>query len=318
MAATTAERTIEAQIRSASKIEPSRLPRLRLLGDAWAAAAVSAFGEFCASPVAGECTGVSSLSLGSGAPETKDVAICMMLKSTKWQDVGFVLGDAITADLFAEAIFGGTGKSTGPQAAAGVPRRPMTALDRHMAQKGLAVFLEAANPVFEPIVPLGIQPDLCITASVAEELDELLAADNRSFLVLAFKFQIGGLVTTLRAALPEKVLATHRRKLATIPERPSPVMDETWAKNIQEGLQLADLEVRALLDERQITLGEVAHFAVGQTIVLDATMESLIVVECEGQRLFRGHMGMTRDAYVVRIEEKIDPTEEFIDDILAD
>ena len=58
--------------------------------------------------------------------------------------------------------------------------------------------------------------------------------------------------------------------------------------------------------------------SIGQTIVLDATTDSLIIIECEEQRLFRGRMGRSRDSYVVRIEEKIDPTEEFIDDILSD
>ncbi len=112
--------------------------------------------------------------------------------------------------------------------------------------------------------------------------------------------------------------SAHRRRLAVVPHPAAPAPDETWARNIQEGINRTDLELRALLDERQTTLGEIARFAVGQTIVLDATMESLIVIECEDQRLFRGRMGMTRDGYVVRIEEKIDPTEEFIDDILAD
>ena len=108
-----------------------------------------------------------------------------------------------------------------------------------------------------------------------------------------------------------------RRKLSIVPEEKT-FADEGWAREIQEGLSHADLEVRALLDEKQITLGDVARFTLGQTIVLDATMESLIIIECEEQRLFRGRMGVQRDSYVVRIEERVDPTEEFIDDILAD
>ncbi|KAB0676529.1 FliM/FliN family flagellar motor switch protein [Aureimonas leprariae] len=311
----TAERTIEAQIRSASRIEADKLPRLKLLGEAWAEAGANALGEFCASSVLIECTGVSGMTLGAGAAAAKDAGICVLAKSPKWREIGFALGDAASFDLFAEAIFGGNGKAAKAQ---GGPRRPATALDRRLAERCLAAFVEAANPVFADVAPLDMHPDRCLTVSIAEELDDLLPADGRAFLALAFRVTLGEAAATLRVAIPEKAFATHRRKLSTVPEKAEPPADETWAKNIQEGIQLADLEVRALLDERQITLGEVARFAVGQTIVLDATMDSLIVVECEEQRLFRGHMGMTRDAYVVRIEEKIDPTEEFIDDILAD
>ncbi|WP_193227662.1 FliM/FliN family flagellar motor switch protein [Aureimonas psammosilenae] len=307
----TAERTIEAQIRSASRIEPDKLPRLKLLGDAWADAAAEAFGEFCTSPVEIECLGVSSLVLSKGAPEIGEVAFATVLRSPKWTEIGALLADPAASDIFAEAIFGGVGKGwRGP--------RPATALDRRLTEKGLSSFAETANAVFAEIAPLDIRPDVFLSSTIAEELDDLLAKDARGFVVMTFGLKLGDMASTLRAAIPEKAFAMHRRKLAVVPERAAPAVDETWAKNIQEGLQLADLQVRALLDERQITLGEVASFAVGQTIVLDATMESLIVVECEEQRLFRGRIGMTRDAYMVRIEEKIDPTEEFIDDILAD
>ncbi|WP_188913270.1 FliM/FliN family flagellar motor switch protein [Aureimonas endophytica] len=311
----TAERTIEAQIRSASRIEPHKLPRLKLLGEEWAEAATKDFAEFCGGGLSAEFAGVAPLTIGAGAPEARDAALCLMLRSPQWTEIGFVLGDAMAADLFAEAIFGGPGRS---RASAGSMQRALTALDKRLAEKGLATFAEAANPVFAEIAPLDLKSDLFVSTAIPEELDELLPADGRGFIVLTFRLRLGDVSASLRACLPEKAFAMHRRKLATVPERAAPAADETWAKNIQEGLQLADLEVRALLDERQITLGEVSRFAVGQTIVLDATMDSLIVVECEEQRLFRGRMGMTRDAYVVRIEEKIDPTEEFIDDILAD
>lgn len=308
----TADRNIEAQLRSAAKIEPERLSRLKLLAAAWAEAGAEALNAFYAAPVEIAFSGLSGLLFTPTQPDVKASVAAMAIGSAKWRETGFVLADASLADTLVEAVFGGSG-----QAPAGTPR-PMTKLDRRFVEMAFSTLIEAGNPVFRDVAALDMVPGRFLADAVGPELDELLAPKDRAFLQLAFTISIGQYAGTVRIALPERALAPHRRKLTIVPETAPVVTDEGWARDITEGLQLADLEVRALLDEQQITLGEVARFTLGQTIVLDATMDSLIIVECEEQRLFRGRMGRSRDSYVVRIEEKIDPTEEFIDDILSD
>lgn len=308
----TAERNIEAQLRSAAKIEPERLSRLKLLASGWAEAGARALNASYAAPVEIAFSGLSSLLFTPAQPDIRSAAAATVIGSVKWQEPGFVLADDGLADTLVEAVFGGSG-----QTPAGT-RRPMTKLDRRFVEQAFAALVEAANPVFQDVAVLDMAPGRFIPDGVGPALDELLPREHRSFVQLAFRISVGHYASVIRIALPERALAPHRRKLTILPAVVPPVTDEGWARDITEGLQLADLEVRALLDEQQITLGAVARFTLGQTIVLDATMDSLIIVECEEQRLFRGRMGRSRDSYVVRIEEKIDPTEEFIDDILSD
>lgn len=308
----TAERNIEAQLRSAAKIEPERLSRLKLLAAEWAEAGALALNAFYAAPVEITFSGLSSLVFTPAQPEIKASVIAMAIGSVKWQETGFVLADEHLADTLVEAVFGGGGQAPAEE------RRPMTKLDRRFVERAFATLVEAGNPVFQDVAVLDMVPGQVVAEAVGPLLDEMLPRENRTFIQLAFRIGVGHYKSTIRFAIPERALAPHRRKLTIVPETAPVVTDEGWARDITEGLQLADLEVRALLDEQEITLGEVARFTLGQTIVLDATMDSLIIVECEEQRLFRGRMGRSRDSYVVRIEEKIDPTEEFIDDILSD
>ncbi|MBC8130935.1 MAG: FliM/FliN family flagellar motor switch protein [Rhizobiaceae bacterium] len=308
----TAERNIQAQLKSASKIEPDRLPRLKLIAEEWAAATADALNELYAAPVVIEFLTVSSLVFEPSAPALKIAVAATVFRSPKWREAGFVLADAKLADTLVEAMFGGNGSvATGPQ-------RPLTKLDKRFIELAIPTMIEAANPVFQPVAPLDVTSEAMLTEGLAAALDERLPVEGRAFLELSFKIAVGQHESVLSVAMPEKALAPHRRKLTIVPAEAPLVADEGWARDITEGLQLADLEVRAILDEKQITLGDVARFMVGQTIVLDATATSPIIIECEEQRLFRGVMGRSRDAYVVRIEEKIDPTEEFIDDILSD
>lgn len=306
------ERKIGAQLRSAAKIEPDRLPRLKLLAIEWASAGAEALNGSYAAPVTIEFLGVSNFTFRAGAPEIGAAVAATVIKSPKWRELGFVLADPTLADTLVEAMFGGTGS-----AAAGAPR-PLTKLDRRFVEIALATMIEAGNPVFEPVAPLALSAERMMSEDIGVQLDEMLPIESRAFLNIAFRVMVGQHESVMRFSLPERAFAPHRRKLTVVPEVAPLAPDEGWSRDITEGLQHADLEVRALLDEKKISLGEVARFAVGQTIVLDATTDSMIIIECEEQRLFRGRMGRSRDSYVVRIEEKIDPTEEFIDDILSD
>ena len=310
--AMTAEKTIESQLRSAAKIEPDRLPRLKLIATDWASAAQEQLNDIYASPVEVEFTGVANLAFASATSDLNSAASVTLIRSPKWREIGFAVADARLADTIVEAVFGGTG-----EAVAGTPRS-MSKLDRRFVDMALSTMIGAANAVFDPVAPLGMVDDKAIHTAIAVQLEDLLKKDNLAFVDFAFKISIGNHSSTVRFALPERALSVHRRKLTIVPESAPLMADEAWARDITEGLQLADLEIRALLDEKQITLGDVARFTLGQTIVLDATTDSLLIIECEEQRLFRGRMGRSHDSYVVRIEEKIDPTEEFIDDILSD
>ncbi|KQT86006.1 FliM/FliN family flagellar motor switch protein [Aurantimonas sp. Leaf443] len=309
--ASTGERTIEAQIRSASKLEPERLPRLRLLGEEWAQSAADALNKDYAAKVAVVLTEVASLTVSDGAGEIDGHAMAAVVRSTKFREIGFAVADARFANVCVEATFGGTGLLEDTV-------RPMTKLDRQFVQTALTTFVAAGNDPFEPVLPLDVALGDFFFAAMDTEFDELLAPDARAFIEFAFTVSLGRKSSEIRVALPERIFAPHRRKLVAMPEEAPPIADERWAHDIELGLQLADLEVRAILDEQEITLGDVARFQLGQTLVLNATMESLVVIECEETRLFRGRMGTSRDSYVVRVEEKIDPTEEFIDDILCD
>ena len=309
---TTTERTVEAQLRSAAKIEPDRLPRLKLLAEEWAVAAADALNASYATPLTIECLGVSTLTFNAGAPELKAAAAATVIASPKWRELGFALADTKLADTVVEAMFGGAG--TLPAG----PPRPMTKLDRRFVDMAITTMIEAGNPVFAPVAPLDMSADRVIKEAIGAQLEELLSPRNRSFLEIRFRLAVGQQEAVVRFALPEPAFALHRRQLTIMPETAPLMADESWVRDITEGLQRADIQVRALLDEQQMTLGDVACFQIGQTIVLKATTDSLIIVECEEQRLFRGRMWRSRDSYMVRIEEKIDPTEEFIDDILSD
>ena len=99
----------------------------------------------------------------------------VVISSPKWRELGFVLADGRLADAVVEAMFGGTG------AASASPPRPITKLDRRFVELALTTLIEAGNPVFEKVAPLGIASGQTLRDAIPLQIDDMLAADNRAF-----------------------------------------------------------------------------------------------------------------------------------------
>lgn len=306
---TTAERNLEARLRSASRIEPDRLPRLKLVGADWAQRVEAGLLADLGAPAAVLYEGAVPFETPrEGGPVP---AMLMLAASPAWPQPALLTTDEGFAGLAAECLLGGDG-------AVPATGRAPTQLDRRFCRHVLERFLPAGTQALGQVMDAAFTVERFVAEDTAERLDALVRDGAVRFTQLSFRLVLGQCEAHVAVAIPDPVLALARRKLDHLPEPPAPSADESWAREIEEGLLDAEMVLTALLDERATTLGEIAGLRIGQTLVLDVGVDSAITVECEDQRLFRGRMGRSRDSYLVRIEEKIDPTEEFIDDILAD
>lgn len=303
---------IGARLRSASEIEPSRLPRLKVIAQQWAQLAAEALQALAVGPLTIELVSMSAMTFLKQSKDYGQAGAASVVSSAKWTESGFVLAEPGFIELLIEALFGGEGNGPGPA------DRPLTDLDRELIQLAFGAFASSADKAFGEIAELSLETAPLIDSDIGEGLAEALPAEKTRYVSVSFEVQTGSSKSTVRYAVPESFVAFNRRKLHAVATVAPALPDEDWRREIQAGLGQADLKLSAILGEKAITLSQVASFTVGQTIVLDETMESLIRIECEDQGLFRGKVGRSRDAYVVRIEEKIDPTQEFIDDILSD
>ena len=83
--------------------------------------------------------------------------------------------------------------------------------------------------------------------------------------------------------------------------------DNIWEGHLATELWTTQMEVRAVLDEQQISLKEVLDLQVGQTIMLNATPDSLIELRAGTIPLTRGRMGRRNHHIAVRVEAPLTP-----------
>lgn len=83
--------------------------------------------------------------------------------------------------------------------------------------------------------------------------------------------------------------------------------DNIWEGHLATELWTTKLEVRAVLDEQQVSLRSVLDMKVGDTLVLNATPDSLIELRAGSIPLTRGRMGRRNHHIAVRVEAPLSP-----------
>ena len=83
--------------------------------------------------------------------------------------------------------------------------------------------------------------------------------------------------------------------------------DNIWESHLATELWTTQMEVRAVLDEQQISLRKVLDLKVGDTIMLNAAPESLVELRAGAIPLTRGRMGRRGHSIAVRAEAPLHP-----------
>jgi flagellar motor switch protein FliM len=81
--------------------------------------------------------------------------------------------------------------------------------------------------------------------------------------------------------------------------------DPKWTQQISAEVQKARVTLRAVLEERTLTLGEIADLKIGQVLELDATPATRVKLEGNDRPLFWCHMGQAQGSYMLRVDEVI-------------
>lgn len=300
---------IGERLRSAAEFEPRNLPRLTHMGEAWAAAGADRLNEIAGAPLDVALLEVDTDFAPEAEGEEAATELFAVLSSPRFRTPGYLTVRRAGLDAMIAAFF-----AAEPTVTAETPREP-TDLDRSIVKLAMATVAEAAGPVFEAIA------DLKLTAGDLIDPSELMAQlgeGSERFVLFRFELRVERITAPFTFAFPASVLAPHRRFLRKAPDAPARDRDESWSDAIKASFAQSDLRMEAVLAKKKVPLRMIAGFKVGDTFPLEVGADSLIAVACEDRPLFRARMGRSRETYVLRIEERIDPAEEFIDDILSD
>jgi flagellar motor switch protein FliM len=289
---------IRAIINSAL-VSYERLPMLEIVFDRLVRLMTTSLRNFTSDNVEVSLDNISSIRFGDYLNSIPLPAILAVFRAEELDNYGLLTVDSNLIYSIVDVLLGGR-RGT---AAMRIEGRPYTTIERMLVQRMIEVVLNDARAAFEPLTSVQFNLDRLETnprfAAIARPANAAILVKLRIDME-----DRGGRIELL---LPYATLEPIRKMLLQQFMGEKFGRDNIWESHLATELWTTQMEVRAVLDEQKMDLASVLALKVGDTIMLNATPDSLVELRAGAIPLTRARMGRKNHNIAVRVEAPLAP-----------
>jgi len=289
---------IRAIINSAL-VSYERLPMLEIVFDRLVRLMTTSLRNFTSDNVEVSLDNISSIRFGDYLNSIPLPAILSVFRAEELNNYGLLTVDSNLIYSIVDVLLGGR-RGT---AAMRIEGRPYTTIERMLVQRMIEVVLADAKEAFDPLTPV------TFTLDRLETNPRFAAIARPANAAILVKLRIdmedrGGRIELL---LPYATLEPIRKMLLQQFMGEKFGRDNIWEGHLATELWTTNIEVRAVLDEQSVSLRQVLDLKVGDTLMFNASPESLVELRAGAIPLTRGRMGRRNAQIAVRVESPVAP-----------
>jgi flagellar motor switch protein FliM len=293
------DRTGIRAIINSALVSYERLPMLEIVFDRLVRLMTTSLRNFTSDNVEVSLDNISSIRFGDYLNSIPLPAILSVFRAEELNNYGLLTVDSNLIYSIVDVLLGGR-RGT---AAMRIEGRPYTTIERVLVQRMVDVVLHDAKAAFEPLHPVAFSLDRLETnprfAAIARPANAAILVKLRIDME-----DRGGRIELL---LPYATLEPIRKMLLQQFMGEKFGRDNIWEGHLATELWTTQMEVRAVLDEQQLPLSKVLNLQVGDTLMLNATPDSLIELRAGSIPLTRGRMGRRNAHIAVLVEAPLAP-----------
>ncbi|MGO4707437.1 flagellar motor switch protein FliM [Microvirga sp. 2MCAF38] len=299
---------IRDRLLDAAGLSLDRLPMLHVIFDRMATHCADHLRHLAASPMYYSLSNIESGRIGDILESYESNAIAGVFNASEWDSQILVGFDRDFMFTMVEVLLGADGSE------------PPVDEERGFSN----IELRIAQAIFDQMGK-ALQASFALVADTPFKFERLetrmdfavIGRRNNQSVVAKFLLQALNRGGEMFVIIPQSVLNPMRQTLARVLSGDSSARDPRWTKQIASEVKRTEVTLRAVLEERHLTLGELADLKIGQVLELQATPRSRVKLEGNEQALFWCHVGQAEGSYVLRVEDFIDQEQEFIDDVFS-
>ncbi len=293
------DRTGIRAIINSALVSYERLPMLEIVFDRLVRLMTTSLRNFTSDNVEVSLDNISSIRFGDYLNSIPLPAILAVFRAEELDNYGLLTVDSNLIYSIVDVLLGGR-RGT---AAMRIEGRPYTTIERVLVQRMIEVVLHDLKAAFEPLHPVSFSLDRLETnprfAAIARPANAAILVKLRIDME-----DRGGRIELL---LPYATLEPIRKMLLQQFMGEKFGRDNIWEGHLATELWTTQMEVRAVLDEQQLPLSKVLNLQVGDTMMLNATPDSLVELRAGAIPLTRGRMGRRNHSIAIRAEAPLSP-----------
>ena len=293
-----------------SNFSAERLPGLAVVFDQFAESLARVLAPFCRSEATLEVEAIETSGLFEKLAECRGLPTGL-LHCPDLDARALAIFDRPFIDAFAHVAFGAASAPAARRAER--PGRPVTRIETQLIEKAARAAAQALSAGFDGFIEAAFELER--QEQVADV--QILGRRDMAVVTATLRFSAAGESGGLRLLLPQSTLLPIRLKLSKDPESEAPVIDPRWAKELKAGVSSALIPINGVLEEFEMSLGEITELAVGGVLYLPGDGTGRVRLESGGQNLFWCKVVQGEGRYKLEIEETIEPQDSMLDAALA-
>ena len=224
-------------------------------------------------------------------------AMLVVFRAVEWENFGLITIDSAQIYSTVDILLGGRRTTRAMR----VEGRPYTTIEQDIVKRMVDVILDDMSQAFDPLSPVTFAFDRL----ESNPRFTAIARPNSAALLVRLRVDMeerGGMIEIL---LPHATLEPIRDLLLQMFMGEKFGQDSVWERHLGREVGQTFVDIDAVLDERQITLGEVVNLKIGSTIMLDCEVNEPITLKSGGVPLTTGQVGRVGDKVAIAVNEDI-------------
>ena len=294
------ERTGIRAIINSAQVSYERLPMLEIVFDRLVRLMTTSLRNFTSDNVEVSLDNISSIRFGDYLNSIPLPAILAVFRAEELDNYGLLTVDSNLIYSVVDVLLGGR-RGT---AAMRIEGRPYTTIERALVQRMVEVVLHDAKVAFDPLTKVTFNLDRLET----NPRFAAIARPTNAAILIKLRIDMEDRGGRIELLLPYATLEPIRKMLLQQFMGEKFGRDNIWESHLASELWTTQMEVRVVLDEQQATLRRVLNLQVGETLMLNATPDSLVELRAGAVSLTRARMGRRNHSIAVRVEAPLSQT----------
>jgi len=284
-------------ILSSALVSYERLPMLEVVFDRLVRLMSTSLRNFTSDNVEVSLDNIASIRFGDYLNSIPLPAMLSVFKAEEWDNFGLITVDSSLIYSIVDVLLGGR-RGT---AAMRIEGRPYTTIERSLVERMIHVMLGDLGAAFEPLSPVTFRFDRLET----NPRFATISRPSNAAIVTGLRIDMEDRGGRLELLLPYATLEPVRELLLQMFMGEKFGRDSIWETHLAEELWMTEVDLEAVVDTQIMRLSDVFDLKVGSQIMLSATPDSLVQLNCGEIPMYTGRMGRRGDRIAIQIEDKV-------------
>ncbi|MFC4270623.1 flagellar motor switch protein FliM [Sneathiella chungangensis] len=287
---------IKAIINSAL-VNYERLPMLEVVFDRLVRMMTTSLRNFTSDNVEVSLDNITSIRFGDYLNSIPLPAILSVFRAEEWDNFGLIMVESSLIYSIVDVLLGGR-RGT---AAMRIEGRPYTTIERNLVERMVSVVLNDMTGAFEPLSPVNFRHERIET----NPRFATIARPANAAILIKLRIDMEDRGGRLEMLLPYATLEPVRELLLQMFMGEKFGRDSIWENHLATELWSTEVDIQAVLDEKQMSLNDVLKLEIGDTIMFNASPSSPTVLRCGGISMVSGKMGRSGQNIAVKVDKSL-------------